>query len=119
MPISYFDKPENNAGTLASRLELDSYILCQLITNTIGINIQNSSAFLCGIIIALIACWQLTLVSLALAPIMVVSGLIQIKFMQGFSSETDAAYKDSGNLIMESVNNVRTVVSFGNQDIIM
>lgn len=33
--------------------------------------------------------------------------------MQGFSDLTDDAYKDSGNLIMEAVTNIRTVKSFG------
>lgn len=35
--------------------------------------------------------------------------------MQGFSENTDSAYKDSGLLIMESVTNIRTVASFANE----
>jgi ATP-binding cassette subfamily B (MDR/TAP) protein 1 len=41
------------------------------------------------------------------------------KFIKGFSEKTDSAYKDSGNLIMESVCNIRTVLSFGNQENIL
>lgn len=32
---------------------------------------------------------------------------------------TDEAYKDSGNLIMEAVTNIRTVFSFGNEKVIL
>jgi hypothetical protein len=34
-------------------------------------------------------------------------------FNTGFSDQTDAAYKDSSNLIMEAMINIRTVSSFG------
>jgi ATP-binding cassette, subfamily B (MDR/TAP), member 1 len=37
----------------------------------------------------------------------------------GFSDQSDAAYKDSGNLIMEAVCNIRTVQSFSNKDVIL
>ena len=36
-----------------------------------------------------------------------------MQFQTGFSDKTDAAYKDSSNLIMEAMINIRTVTSFG------
>jgi ATP-binding cassette, subfamily B (MDR/TAP), member 1 len=39
--------------------------------------------------------------------------------MQGFSEQSDDAYKDSGNLVQETVTNIRTVASFGNEDILL
>ena len=47
---------------------------------------------------------------------MMLAGGLQAKFVQGFSEGTDEAYKDSGMIIMESVTNVRTVLSFSNED---
>jgi ATP-binding cassette subfamily B (MDR/TAP) protein 1 len=38
--------------------------------------------------------------------------------VQGFSESTDSAYKESGQIIMESVTNIRTVVSFSNEKMI-
>ena len=43
--------------------------------------------------------WSITLISLGLSPLMILSGQLQAQFVQGFSASTDAAYKDSGNLI--------------------
>lgn len=37
-------------------------------------------------------------------------------FNTGFSDKTDAAYKDSSNLIMEAMVNIRTVSSFGSEE---
>jgi len=39
-------------------------------------------------------------------------------FTTGFSAKTDAAYKDSSNLITEAMINIRTVTSFGYEDMI-
>ena len=39
--------------------------------------------------------------------------------MSAFGKKADGAYKDSGNLIMEAVTNIRTVYSFGNEEIIL
>lgn len=109
MPISYFDEPKNNAGTLTSRLSVDAKLINCLTSTTIGINLMNFSSLLCGMTIAFVASWSLTLVSLGLSPLVFIGGLLQVKFMQGFSDKNDSAYKDSSNLIMEAVCNIRTV----------
>jgi hypothetical protein len=44
---------------------------------------------------------------------MIAAGAIQMAFTTGFSEKTDSAYKDSSNLIMEAMLNIRTVSSFG------
>jgi ABC-type transport system involved in Fe-S cluster assembly fused permease/ATPase subunit len=49
---------------------------------------------------------------------MIICGAIQMAFSTGFSDKTDAAYKDSANLIMEAMVNIRTVSSFGYEGII-
>ncbi|CAK64833.1 unnamed protein product (macronuclear) [Paramecium tetraurelia] len=119
MPIAYFDIPKNNAGTLTSRLSVDCKLINGLTSSILGINIANVGALICGIVISFIASWQMTLIMLGLAPMSYIGGILQTQFLQGFSDLTDEAYKDSGNLIMEAVTNVRTVVSFGNEEIIL
>ncbi|KAM3147561.1 hypothetical protein pb186bvf_000368 [Paramecium bursaria] len=119
MPISYFDLPKNNAGTLTSRLSVDCKLIQGLTSTILGINLQNIGSMICGLVIAFEASWALTLIMLALSPLAFLGGVLQAQFLQGFSDLTDEAYKDSGNLIMEAVTNIRTVVSFGNEDIIL
>lgn len=58
------------------------------------------------------------MVALGLIPFMMLSGAVQMNLNTGFSDKTDKAYKDSSNLIMESMINIRTVNSFGYEGII-
>lgn len=55
---------------------------------------------------------------MGMLPLMIISGIVQMQFQTGFSDKTDEAYKDSSNLIMESMINVRTVTSFGYEGIV-
>ena len=41
-----------------------------------------------------------------------------MEFTNGFSAKTDKAYKNSSNLISETMLNIRTVNSFGYEDMI-
>jgi ATP-binding cassette, subfamily B (MDR/TAP), member 1 len=90
-----------------------------LTSNIVGLQITNIASFLTGMIIAFYFSWSITLVTLALSPFIMLAGQLQAKFMTGFSAATDDAYKDSGNLIQEAVTNIRTVASFGNEQILL
>jgi ABC-type bacteriocin/lantibiotic exporter with double-glycine peptidase domain len=57
-------------------------------------------------------------VAVALIPLMIIAGAIKMKMSTGFSEKTDEAYKDSSNLIMETLINIRTVKSFGYEDVV-
>ena len=115
-PIAWFDLPENSPGALGSKLAKDASLINSLTSSVIGLNIQAVSSFIAGMIIAFIASWQLTLISLAVSPLMVIAGMMQAKFSQGFSASTDDAYKESATFVSEAVCNMRTVASFGKED---
>ena len=116
MHIGWFDKPENSPGTLATKLATEAALINSLTSSILGITLQSLSSFVTGMVIAFTASWQLTLVSLAVAPMIVMSGQVQAKFNQGFASSNDDAYKDAGGFIGETVTNMRTVASFGKED---
>lgn len=70
--------------------------------------------------IAFASSWALTLIVLATAPFRFIGMKLRTKYMGALSgSHKGDAYKDSGNLIMEAVTNIRTVFSFGNENIIL
>jgi len=116
MPIGWFDMPENAPGALCSKLSKDATLINSLTSSVVGIFTQALGSFVSGMIYAFIASWQLTLISLALSPLMVMAGKMQAKFSQGFSAATDDAYKDSAAFVAEAVNNMRTVASFGKEE---
>lgn len=70
--------------------------------------------------IAFSSSWALTLIVLATAPFRFLGMKLRTKFMGALSgSHKKDSFKDAGNLIMEAVTNVRTVFSFGNENIIL
>uniref|UniRef100_A0A1J3HUV6 ABC transporter B family member 4 n=1 Tax=Noccaea caerulescens TaxID=107243 RepID=A0A1J3HUV6_NOCCA len=119
MPVKWLDKPRNSSGSLSARLASDCKTVNGLTTTYIAILVQNISNLVCGIVIAFIYEWRTSLVALGLIPFMIIAGAIQMAFTTGFSAKTDVAYKDSSNLITESMINIRTVTSFGYENMIL
>ncbi|KAL4464298.1 hypothetical protein ABPG72_011343 [Tetrahymena utriculariae] len=115
MPGGWFDKPENNPGTLSARLASDAQLINGLTSNIISVQISNFSSLVTGLVIAFVMSWRVALVSVAVCPLIVIAGTIQAKQVEGFSEGSDKAYKDSSMIIMEAVTNIRTVASFSNE----
>lgn len=119
MPIVWLDQPRNSAGSLSARLAADCHTVNGLTTTYVAILIQNIANLMAGIIIAFIYEWRTSLVAVGLIPFMIIAGAIQMAFTTGFSAKTDVAYKDSSALITESMINIRTVTSFGYENMIL
>jgi len=113
MPIYWFDKPDNNTGILSTRLGTDCQTINGMSTTYIYIMVQSLTTLVAGIILALIYEWRTALVSIGAMPLVMLAGYIRSKFREGIIEKEDEAYKDSAQIIMESLTNVRTVVSFG------
>lgn len=58
--------------------------------------------------------WKLTLIVLALSPLLVASGAINMKLVKSLSEKSEKYEKAVGSMISDSVCNIRTVKSFGN-----
>lgn len=93
MPVAWFDKPKNSSGSLSARLASDCHVINGLITTFLGLMIQILTTLIAGVVIAFVYEWRTSLVAFGLLPIMIISGVIQMAFTQGFSDKTDKAYK--------------------------
>jgi ATP-binding cassette subfamily B (MDR/TAP) protein 1 len=69
-----------------------------------------------GLSLAFYSCWQITLVSLALIPVLLIAGKIQMQFVSNYSAETDDANKRCHQQVVEALLNYKTVISFNLQD---
>lgn len=76
-------------------------------------------ALICGMILGFSYSWKVSLIALGCTPFMVLGGSINAKFQAGMSSFDEEAYKDANLLAGDSINNYRTVASFGHDDIIV
>ena len=57
--------------------------------------------------------------ALGIVPLMLMVGVIQAKKKAGFSGEADEVYQEATSIIMESMINIRTVVSFGYENVLL
>jgi ATP-binding cassette subfamily B (MDR/TAP) protein 1 len=76
MPISWFDLPKNNAGSLNARLSYGCHLINGLTTNFITVLIQNTSSLISGMIIAYIFEWRTALIATGMIPLILISGII-------------------------------------------
>lgn len=73
--IGWFDEMNNSSSTLASRLESDATLLRTVVVDRSTILLQNVGLVVTSFIIAFILNWRLTLVVMAMYPL-IVSGHI-------------------------------------------
>ena len=118
-PVSWYDKPDNQAPAMVASLSMDTALLNSLTNTAIGAMIQSMVSLFMGIIIGFIYSWRLALVMLGLAPLMVVSAFMETKLQTGFSKGMEESYKNSSVIVSETVSNYRTVFSFANEPLIM
>jgi ABC-type multidrug transport system fused ATPase/permease subunit len=118
-PMAFFDDRRNTTGRLTGRLATDAALLRGSLGERIATNLQTYGGLATGFIIGFTACWQLTLVLMATAPMMMLSGLITARLFSGKSAGRDKAYADATNTAVESLAAIRTVSAFNMQDFLL
>eukprot|EP00873_Tetraselmis_striata_P012568 jgi/Tetstr1/432832/TSEL_022182.t2 len=114
--VGWFDRDENNSGSLTARLGTDATYVRGAVGDAAGLLFQNVTTFAVGFTIAFINGWKMTLVIIAAVPLIVISGLIQAKIGQGFTDGTaskEAAGADQ--VATEAFRNIRVVQAFNLQ----
>ncbi len=79
MPIPWFDESCNQPGHLSVRLATDCKKLNTLTTSLIGFSIQNIVLLITSLTIGFIFEWRLALITLGLMPLIISTGLINMK----------------------------------------
>ncbi|XP_073111688.1 ABC transporter B family member 11 isoform X3 [Elaeis guineensis] len=116
MEIGWFDKSENSSGAIGARLSADAAAVRSLVGDALGLMSQNAATFIAGLVIAVAACWQLALLIVALVPVIVVNGWIQMKFMKGLDADLKMKYEEASQVASDAVGSIRTVASFAAED---
>lgn len=68
--------------------------------HNIGDMIENIVTVLVGLIIAFSFNWKITLISLAIFPLIILSGKLQMSFNHGMQSNTDKSHKKTHELVI-------------------
>jgi ATP-binding cassette, subfamily B (MDR/TAP), member 1 len=72
---------------ISLRLATDASTVRTLVVDTLTLIVQNIATVAAELVIAFSANWILSFVVLAVSPLMLIQGYIQMKFLKGFSAD--------------------------------
>ena len=81
----------------------------------IGMALQALAMFISCFGIGFFYSWELTLVILAVTPVLIIVGAILGKIMGGMTNLEQTAYAEAGAIAEEAFSSIRTVVAFGGE----
>nr|XP_056713062.1 ATP-binding cassette sub-family B member 5 [Euleptes europaea] len=111
--MAWFDTTQ--IGTLNTRLTDDINTIQEGIGDKISLIVQFSSTFVAGIIIGFVYGWKLTLVILAVSPLLAVAGAVWSYLLSNLTIKELTAYAKAGAVAEEVLSAIRTVTAFNGQ----
>ena len=82
---------------------------------------QGAFGCIIGIGLAFYFSWRMALVTLAIAPFMMLGGILKSRFMkkewESKNDKADSLYKESNALLSDIIMNYRTVIGFGPKNV--
>ncbi|XP_023932082.1 multidrug resistance protein 1A isoform X3 [Lingula anatina] len=112
--IGWFDTHE--PGELNTRMSDDISKIAAGINEKLGQFFQGIAAALASLILAFVKGWLLTLVVLAVSPLIILASGIMTYLTTQMTSNELTAYAKAGSVAEEVLGAIRTVVAFGGQD---
>ncbi|QRV77587.1 ABC transporter transmembrane region [Ceratobasidium sp. AG-Ba] len=113
--IAYFDNL--GAGEVATRIQTDTHLVQQGISEKVPLVISYLGAFFTGFILAYIRCWQLALACSSILPCIAITGALMNKFVSTYMQlSLQAVSAGGGTLAEEVISTVRTAHAFGTQE---
>ncbi|XP_057424427.1 ABC transporter B family member 13-like [Lotus japonicus] len=109
--INFFDNEARDANILF-HISSDAILVQDAIGDKTGHAMRYLSQFIVGFAVGFMSVWQLTLLTLAVVPLIAIAGGTYTIIMSTLSEKGEAAYAEAGKVAEEVISQVRTVYSF-------
>jgi len=116
--VTWFEDKANGVGALSSRLSMDVKLVRLVVGQQIAASLESFSALATGIIISVIATWEVFLIMLAMVPLLGITEMLQWMALQGSEGNIRNEMMKSTAILHETVNGIREVQAFGLESMI-
>ncbi|XVF63662.1 hypothetical protein PTKIN_Ptkin09bG0104600 [Pterospermum kingtungense] len=113
--ISFFDT-EARDSNIIFHISSDAILVQDAIGDKTGHAFRYLSQFVVGFAIGFTSVWQLTLLTLAVVPLIAIAGGAYTIIMSTLSEKSEAAYAEAGKVAEEVISQIRTVYAFVGED---
>uniref|UniRef100_A0A8C8K6L5 Bile salt export pump n=1 Tax=Oncorhynchus tshawytscha TaxID=74940 RepID=A0A8C8K6L5_ONCTS len=114
MEIGWFDC--NSVGELNTRISDDINKINNAIADQVSIFIERISTFIFGFMVGFIGGWKLTLVVIAVSPLIGLAAGLMAMAVARLTGRELQAYAKAGSVADEVLSSIRTVAAFGGED---
>ena len=108
--MAFFD--DHKPGELTSYLSSDVSIVCSVLGIKTANLINYLTSFIVAYILAFVQSWRLTLIMMAVMPVLIVSGACIAIFLSTATAKAQEAYAAAGGIAQEVLSAIRTVQAF-------
>ncbi|KAI9200780.1 hypothetical protein LWI28_013145 [Acer negundo] len=113
--MNFFDTEARDSNILF-HISSDAILVQDAIGDKTGHSLRYISQFIVGFAVGFLSVWQLTLLTLAVVPLIAIAGGAYTITMSTLSEKGEAAYAEAGKVAEEVISQVRTVYSFVGED---
>ncbi|MED6287182.1 hypothetical protein CHARACLAT_013732, partial [Characodon lateralis] len=114
MEIGWFDC--NSVGELNTRISDDINKINNAIADQVSIFIERVSTFVFGFMVGFIGGWKLTLVVIAVSPLIGIAAGLMAMAVSRLTGRELTAYAKAGAVADEVLSSIRTVAAFGGEE---
>ena len=113
MPMQFFN--ERKVGDLNSRISSDVTTIQETISLTVIELLRQLLMIVLGVIVLFFVSTQLTLIMLAVVPVITILAVLFGRYIKGLGKSTQDAVAESNTIVQESLTGIISVKSFANE----